>query len=1026
VNLPVLCVRYPRVVAAAVVTFVVWGVVALWTLPRQEDPVIAWRLANVVTRLPGASPSRVETLITDIIEQTVREVDEVEHVYSVSRSGVSLVQVELGDEVTDVAPVWQKVRHKLSEAAPELPEGTLGPELNDEVMGTFAVVAAIRGKDFSFRQLKDEAERLEDQLRYLTNTASTELIGTQQEVIQVELDQAKLAAYDLSFGQVAAAVNNRNTRLPSGRLEIDADELLIEASGEFENETELADMVLLVTADGRTLRLRDVADIRRTTASPADPLARFDGQAAVMVGTRARSGVRIDEYGATVEEYIDEFRSMLPQGMHVDVLHNLARSINQLTSDLGNDLWQSIALVFLSTVIFIGWRSTWIVSTSIPLTALVVLVLFSIFGVPLNQMSVMALIMAMGMDVDCATVVTEQIQHRWRQGGDLRQIAAAEASHLFMPLAVSTFITIAAFLPIYLLPGGTGEFVRAIPVGVSVCLLIALLVSVTAVPALCTLLLRNYTKTDNAVGSREGRFSGFVEWRNAWYQRFLTGVTAHPAIVLLLVVAIMTGMTSVGLLLRRDFFSPVQRDQFIIDVYTPQGSSLAHTLDSVKPIEALLNEMPEVTSYGSFVGRNAPLVFYNLWVQETYANHFAQIVVNVTDWHESAKVAARVQDQLQSKVPGAHCVVHILEHGAPFVAPFEVRITGPSLETLEELGRRATTVLANTPGVRNVRDNYGNEALQLIAQVNEPVARAIGVDQGSVANELRYRLDGLVASHLQEGDEQVDIRVRLADAQRQDIADLNAVYFKPTANAPLIPFASVATLEPSWEAASIYRRDGQRTLSVLAYPDFGLTAAQVSKRFTPQLDQLAASMPPGYSLEFGGESEQRAEAESNLRNKAIYTFCIIVLLLIAQFHSFLVATMILAVIPLSLGGAMVGLWLTGYPLNFMAIMGMMMLVGVMVTNAIILVEGFEQRRAAGEPIRQLVIDGTRERTLHVVVTSVNTITGFIPLALSHSPLWPPLAIAIIGGLTMSTVICLVALPAAYVLFRRPPVALQSA
>jgi multidrug efflux pump subunit AcrB len=295
-----------------------------------------------------------------------------------------------------------------------------------------------------------------------------------------------------------------------------------------------------------------------------------------------------------------------------------------------------------------------------------------------------------------------------------------------------------------------------------------------------------------------------------------------------------------------------------------------------------------------------------------------------------------------------------------------------------------------------------------------------------VADELRHRLDGLVASHVQEGDERIDIRVRLAVAERDDIADLNSVYFKPTADAPLIPFSSVATLEPSWKTASIYRRDGQRTLSVLAYPDFGLTAAQVSKRFVPQLDQLAASMPPGYTLQFGGESEQRHEAEANLRNKAIYTFCLIVLLLLAQFHSYLVTAIILAVFPLSLGGAMVGLWLTGYPLNFMAIMGMMMLVGVMVTNAVILVESFEQRRAAGQPIRQLVIDGTHERTLHVVVTSVNTITGFIPLALSHSPLWPPLAIAIIGGLSMSTVICLVALPAAYTLLRRPLATIEAA
>ncbi|MEX0612187.1 MAG: efflux RND transporter permease subunit, partial [Pirellulales bacterium] len=721
-NLAALSVRYPRAVAAVLVTISVWGVIALATIPRQEDPIIGWRLANVVTRLPGASPSRVETLITDVLEQKIREVDEVEHVYSVSRSGVSLVQVELGDEVSNVAPVWQKVRHKLLEAAGLLPEGTIGPDLNDEVMGTFAVVAAVSGEGVSYRQLKDQAEALEDELRYLPRTASTELFGTQQEVVQVELDQAKLAAYDLSFEQVAAAVSNRNTRRPSGRLQVDADELLIEASGEFENEAELADMVLLVAPEGQTLRLRDVAEVRRTTASPADPLARINGRPAVMVGSRARSDVRVDQYGAEVTAVIDGFRETLPKGMQVEVLHDLARSIRQLTGDLGNDLWQSIVLVVLSTVVFIGWRSTWIVSTSIPLTALVVLVLFSIFGVPLNQMSVMALIMAMGMDVDCATVVTEQIQHRWSKGGDLRQIAAEEASHLFMPLAISTLITVAAFLPIYLLPGGTGEFVRAIPVGVSVCLLVALVVAVTAVPTLCTLLLRKRQPGSASPDRAEGRLARLAAARDAWYHRFLTDLTARPAAVLALVVVLMTGMTSVGLLLRRDFFSPVQRDQFIIDVYAPQGSALAHTLELVRPIESVLAKTPEVTGYGAFVGRNAPLVFYNLWVQETYANHFAQFVVNVGDWHESAATARRVQEQLHTKIPGAHCVVHILEHGAPFVAPFEVRISGSNLETLQELGRRATAVLAGTPGVRNVRDNYGNEALQLVAQVNEPVA----------------------------------------------------------------------------------------------------------------------------------------------------------------------------------------------------------------------------------------------------------------------------------------------------------------
>ena len=1021
-NFAALCVRHPRATTAAVVTAAVWGAVALVNMPRQEDPIIVWRLGNVVTRLPGASPERVESLVTDVLEQAIEEVDEVEHVYSVSRSGVSLIQVELDDEVTNAGPIWQKVRHKLSSAAGQLPPSAIGPDLEDEVMGVYAVVAAVSGEGSTYRQLKDHAEALEDALRFMPGTVSTELFGTQQEVIEVELDQTKLAAFDLSFPNVAAAIANRNTRRPSGRLRVEQSELLVEASGEFENETELAEMVLLVTGDGRTLRLGDVAAVRRTTVTPPEPLARIDGRPAVMVGARARTGVRLDAYGDEIAAVIATFRAGLPANVRVDVLHDLARYTRDAGNQLGQTLLQSIVLVFLATALFMGWRASAIITASIPLTGLIVLAIFLAVGVPLNQMSVMGMIMAIGMIVDCAIVVTEQIDRRWRAGGALTQIVTEETSQLAGPLAVSTLTTVAAFLPIYLLPGGTGEFLRAIPLSVGICLLTSLGVAVSVVPWLSLLThgRRAAASVPPAASDRAGRsawVSPLAIERHAWFRRLLVGVTNRPMTVLLLVTLLLVGIGSIGLRLRRDFFSPVQRDQFVIDVYAPQGGALVHTAELVEPIETLLAEMPEVTSVGSFVGRNAPLVFYNLWVQETYANHYAQVIVNVADWRQSIAVARRVQQLLNERIAGAQCVVHILEHGAPFVAPFEVRISGPSLETLDELGRRAAVTLAATSGVREIRDNYGTEALQLIAQVNEPVARSFGIDQTSVADELRFRLDGLVASHLQEGDERIGINVRLAGAARDDVADLNAVYFKPTPAANWIPFSAVATLEPSWQASSIYRRDGQRTLTVLAYPDFGLTAAQVSTQFAPRLAALAASLPAGYRLELGGESEQRHEAEHNLLRKSVYTICLFILLLTIEFRSFRLSGLILAVIPLSLAGTMLALWVTAWPLNFMAIMGMMMLIGVMVNDAVILVDGYERRRTAGEAVRALVVDGTLERTPHVIVTSVTTIAGFLPLALSPSPLWPPLAIAIIGGLTTSTLLCLVGVPAAYVLLR---------
>jgi multidrug efflux pump len=1009
--------RYPSVVLAAVFIAIAWGTVALVRLPRQEEPALTWRLANVVTLLPGASPERVESLITDVLERNIEQVDDVEHIYSVSRAGVSLVQIELADAVTEAGPVWQKVRHKLSEAQVELPAGTIGPDLDDEIMGTFAVLVAITSPTRSYRELKDQAERLEDQLRFLSTTASTDLFGVQREVIEVEPQPARLAAYDLSFHHIATALHNRNTRQPSGRLRVEQSELLVEASGEFENESDLRDMVLLTTGDGQTVRLGDVATVRRTTVTPPEPLARIDGKNTVVVGARARADLRLDRYGETVRHIIDGFRESLPADYQCLLMHDLSKYTRQRARELGRTLLLSITGVFLSTLLFMGWRGASIVTASIPLTGLIVLILFGLLGVPLNQMSVMAIIMSMGLLVDNAIVVTEQIERSAGEGADWTRIASDEPAKLFMPLLVSTLTTTAAFLPIYLLPGGTGEFVRAIPIGVAVCLLTSLVIAMTVIPPLCRYALSPVSTQDSP--SPLHRASRRFNWQpERRYRVVLDWAVDRPVLALVVTSAVMIGGASLGLTLRRDFFSPVQRDQFVIDLFAPQGSALAHTTELVEEVEGILLDEKEIENVGAFVGRNAPLVFYNLISQETYANHYAQLIVRVKDWRDTARVAQRVQQQCRTQVTGGDCVVHILEHGAPFLAPFEVRVSGPSIPALQELGRRTAGLLHDSPGVRNIRSNYGNESLKLVAVVNEPVARAIGIDQQTVAQELRYRLDGLLASHLQEGDERIDILVRFPATGREDIADVRSVYFKPSADQRLIPFSTIAHLDPQWEASSIYRRDGQRTLSLLAYPQFGLTAAQVSKQFASKLDSMAADAPAGYTIQLGGENEQRQEAESNLLRRAIYAIGFFLVLLMVEFRSFRLTGLILVVVPLSLSGTMLGLWLTGWPFNFMAIMGMMIVLGVVINDAVILVDGYQRRKRDGQPLRQRVIDGTLDRTRHVVITTVTTIAGFLPLAISPSLLWPPLAIAIIGGEALATMLTLVVIPAAYTYLQR--------
>ena len=1012
-NLSAFSIRHPRFIALALATVIVWGCVALWLLPRQEEPLITWRLANVITRLPGATSERMEALVTDVLERRVSEVDEVEHVYSVSRAGVSLLQIELSDDVTDASPVWQRVRQKLEQAKVELPAGVLGPDLDDEIMGTFAQLIAITSDTASYRDLEDLGERLEDQLRYLPMAASTSFFGLQAEVVRVEIDPTRLAAYDLTMMQVAAAIRGRNTRQPSGRIAVDTDELLLEVSGEFQTLDELRGTILQVTADGQTLHVSDVATVLRTTEEPPAPLFRLNGKRGVVVGVRARDRVRIDRFGDDVHRVVQSFRDTLPPEVECTIFHDLSGYTRERAAELLRTFVFCVVSVFLATALFMGWRGSLIVTSAIPLTGLAVLALFYALGIPLNQMSLMAVVMAFGLLVDDAVVVTEQVHRRVGEQVPVDDAAAKEPATLTAPLIVSTLTTITAFVPIYLLPGGTGEFVRAIPVGVTICLLMALVMAVTAVPWLCTLLLRGQQSAGETGGLRGMRYTC-----SARFHRLLETVVDQPKATIVVVGVVMLALASLGLTLRRDFFSPVQRDQIVVDVFTAQGSSVEHTSDIVAEIEKLTGQQAHVASTASFVGRNAPLIFYNLQSQETFANHFAQIIVRVDHWQYTTQATGELQAKLNGQIADAHCVAHILEHGAPFVAPFEVRISGPAITTLEELGRRVSRRLEETEGVRNVRMNYGRPSLKLIAQVNEPAARHLGLDQQTVADQLRYRIDGLPASFLREGDEQIGIHVRLPAEDRNDVLDLNSIYFQPPQPLPPLPFAAVATWKASWEPGSIYRRDGQRTLSVLGYPQFGLTAAQVSTRFDMQLQQLARQLPAGYALELGGENEQRQQAESNLMGRAIYAVFPVLLLLLAEFRSLRLALLILAVVPLSLAGVMLGLFVTGWPLNFMAIMGMIMLIGVVVNDALILVDGFERRRELGQTVSEAAVHGTLERSRHVVITTVTTIAGFFPLAVSPSLLWPPLAIAIIVGLACATTITLVAVPAAYVVLRK--------
>jgi len=1042
--------RNIRLLILTIVLIVAWGVSSFQTLPRQEDPELISRTAVVKTAFPGASAERVEALVTEPLEAQIAEVEEVKVLASDSRVGFSTVTVELVDQVMNAQPVWSKVRDDMNDAATVFPPGAGEPELDEVKIKAYTVIASITW-DLpdapNYAILRRYAEELSVQMRSVNGTEEVELFGEPSEEILVEISAPELVAVGLSPQQLSEQVGLSDSKASAGQLRTDRQDVAIEVENELETLEQIR-RIPVQTDAGQFTRLSDIAQVQRGIRQPPRDLVLVSGQPAVVVGVLMKSGQRIDRWMQNVQAQLDNFGDRLPQGISLDVIFEQNSYVDDRIGTLITNLIIGALLVVVVTLVTMGLRSALIVGAALPLTTFAVFGWMTVLNIPIQQMSVTGLIIALGLLIDNAIVVVDEIQIELREGTPPLQAVVKTANYLMVPLGASTLTTVLAFLPIVLLPGAAGEFVGSIALNVILALISSLVLSLTVIAALAgRMLARSEAKAEqfeqsnghdsSQSGGPIAALQRFLLKPGAWwnegislprlgriYRWTLERATAKP----LLGMALAFTLPLIGFItattLEQQFFPLVSRNQVQIEVEFAPQTAIAQTREQMLAARDLILEHPNVDEAHWFLGESAPKFYYNFTGSRENQAHYAQAMVQLNTDQDVGTIVQELQQQLNPEFPAARILVRQLQQGPPYDAPIEMRIIGPNLDDLRRLGIEARDILATVPDVVHVRDDLTEIRPKLGLAVDDEQAQQVGLTNTAIAQQLAAYLEGATGGSILESTEELPVRVRITDRDRADLSQIASLDLRPNQaqDRAFRPASALGNFDLIPQLSKIARRNEQRVNTVQGFITAGVLPSVVLSRFQEQLDAQGFELPPGYRYEFGGEQEERQDAVSSLLAYVPLLALIMLTALTLSLGSFRMAGIVAMVAVGSIGMALLSLKVFGSLMGFMAIVGTMGLVGIAINDTVIVLSAFNEDEEADQGDRHAVVRVVIRATRHVLTTTITTIAGFVPLLISGGPFWRPLAIAVTGGIAGSSILALYFTPAFYVLLfrhRRP-------
>ncbi|WP_088342053.1 efflux RND transporter permease subunit [Robiginitalea sediminis] len=1016
-NLTAFSIDKNRITFTILATIILLGISLYPSLPRDSMPPYTVRIATVVTFFPGASPERVELLVTDKVEKIAQELPELKEVSSTSRNELSVVKVELMDEVPpeQMQAVWDRLRRKLA-GIQGLPQG-VQPELKDDGIGeVYGIVVGITSDGFSYAEMKRYADEIRDALIKLPDAAKVELGGDQEERVFIEFDNAVLNQYGITASMLKNSISATNILTSGGQVNLRDERIILEPTGNFNSVEEIENTLINIGGKGgQLLALGDITQVSKGYIDPPKQRVRVNGKDAISLHISLKEGSNVIALGQGVDAVLNQWRSRLPVGLELTRLASLDTYIDVKIDDFVVNLLQSIGIVLLVMLVFLGLRSGSIIASLIPIVVIMTLMLMGVIGMGLNQVTLAALIMALGMMVDNAIVVAETIMVKMEQGIPKKKAAIDACSELFTPLLISTLTTSAAFLAFYLAQSTMGDIVGPIFVVISLALLSSWIIALTVITLFCYLFLKAET------GPKEPSIiDKAIRYLKEKYQVLIVWALGRKTLVLgsigVLFFLSLYGFTQIPFV----FFADSDRNMITVDINLPQGTRIERTAGIVAEIETFMRDSLQIgpgrsqgiRDWSSFVGEGPES--YDLGYSPDEANSsYAHMLVNTSDFTQNNPMIEKLDAFCFRSFPNADIKVSALGSGGGGT-PIEIKIYGPDPDRLTELAATVKDRLSQIPATKNVKDDWGPKSKKFLIAIDPNRAQLAGISNQDIALSLQTALDGFKTGEYREEDKSIPIVMREDRNQQQSLEALETMNIYSQSTGRSVPLLQVARIVPQWQYSKIKRLDIIRTIVVSSELRADGNASAITSEIRPWLDQQQEGWEADYSYNFGGDAENTAENMGAVVRYLPLSGFIIVLLLIIQFNSFRKMTMVVLTIPLAIIGVVIGLLSFREAFGFMPFLGVISLAGIVINNAIVLIDRMEiEQRELGRSEQDAVITACLQRFRPILLATFTTVLGLIPLYLSGGEMWEGMAVAIMVGLLFGTIITLVFIPTFY-------------
>ncbi len=1004
--------RYDRVVLILVTILILSGISAFVQLPKAQDPGFTIRVAVVTTRLPGANPERVELLVTDKLEKKIQEMPEIDFITSESRNGISIINVNFLESYKNMRPIFDDLRRKVEDVTPDLPQGVDGPYVNDEFGDVFGSVYSLTGDGYSYAELKTVADDIRDQLLKIPAVAKVEIHGAQEEVIFVEYNNARLTELGVSPQQLSGVLTTANILSSGGNIITGRERIVLEPTGNFESLEDLQRTVIQLP-NGEVVYLGDITNIYRDYTDPPKSIARVNGKPALSIAISMQEGGDILKLGDVLDRVIPDIQAQYPWGIELEKIWFQANLVKTNVNNFLNNLLQAIVIVCAVMILFLGLRTGIVVATLIPSAMIISLYVMQIFGITINQISLAALIISLGLLVDNAIVMVESVIVKSEQGLSSVDAAIESGRELLLPLLVSSLTTGAAFMPIALAESAVGEYTADIFYVVTITLLTSWFLAMTIIPMLSAKALK---KTNSKPIQEQ-----FNSIYYSFYKRLLIASLKHKFIFGLLIVGIFYSSIQVLGVVPKIFIEPSEDPVFNGSFEMPLGTSIETSQAVMADVDQYIEKTfvnskeqpPKLSNWLSYIGDGGPRFALGIDPPNSNpANSF--FIANTTDGKYVEEVIKGIEDYAKTHHPDLRIKLSRLENGPPVGYPIQVRLSGPEFNQLYKISEEVVNRLYEEPLVSSVKNTWGKKTKKLLVEVDQERARRAGVTSDDVAYSLKASLSGIEMTEYREGDKIIPVTLRSIAADRQDISKLDgtSVYSQSTGNS--VPLKQVADVRLVFEPGKIERRDRTRTMTIQALIHADATAAEINETFSPWLQQAQTQWPKGYIYEEGGETEDSGDANASIGAKLPIALMVILLLLVGQFNSVRRPFIILTTIPLGIIGVAYGLFIANSSFGFFTILGVISLSGIIINNAIVLLDRIKiEMEELGKQAQEAVISACLQRLRPILLTTATTILGLLPLWWGGTAMFKPMAISIIFGLAFATLLTLILVPVLY-------------